>query len=563
MRVPEDLRERAAFYQDVLNRCLVSRQDRRAWYDSLRKFYLYASDTATPARYNRIYPQISLKASYLYSQETMRFSVEPDDMTDSKDVERGAAMGRRAQQHWHGSKADEKYQEKLKWSLVFGCMLSKHIWVNGHLNYYLQEPGNFGVLREDITNLDDQEAVVQIYTISKSELDRLLKDHPAREEIIGRVSTRGKQDETAFPTNVGRLILTNSTAPSVAGTMTGVVSGGPFQQFDYVAKVNQDLVQMFELWVWDDDLSDYRTVTLADPDIVIYDRANIYVEGELPFEALVPSPMYDYFWGISECALIVPLQMWREKRMNEVDQLFARQLKPPVSLSGFMGITDEKAAAFMRPGGAISAQSPSAKVEVFEPKLPDDAMFILDRFDTMMDDVSGMSPILQGKGEQGVRAGQHGDLLAQMSGARLKQTGMIVRGDLEKEGRMILMGLQQEDDTALTTESGELFVAGQFSKNFTVRVSPHTSSPIFSGDMKSTAMELYKEGVIDGDTLVEMVDPPMADTIRERLKKNQARAKQEQDAKEQQAIELAARMPPKESAGFLGRFFAMMRPAKK
>ncbi len=41
----------------------------------------------------------------------------------------------------------------------------------------------------------------------------------------------------------------------------------------YKARVAEDTIKMTELWVWNDDTDDYQCVTIADPNVIIYDRA--------------------------------------------------------------------------------------------------------------------------------------------------------------------------------------------------------------------------------------------------------------------------------------------------
>jgi hypothetical protein len=74
---------------------------------------------------------------------------------------------------------------------------------------------------------------------------------------------------------------------SLAGTMT------------YTPRIGEPTVKMRELWVFDDEVGDYQCITIADPDIVIYDRPSqsLFLKGEQPFVQLCPNPQYDYYWG--------------------------------------------------------------------------------------------------------------------------------------------------------------------------------------------------------------------------------------------------------------------------
>ena len=71
----------------------------------------------------------------------------------------------------------------------------------------------------------------------------------------------------------------------------------------YKARVAEETVEMHELWVWNDETEDYQVVTIASPDVIIYDRpgAACSLKGECPFVQICPNPLYDYFWGASEC----------------------------------------------------------------------------------------------------------------------------------------------------------------------------------------------------------------------------------------------------------------------
>ena len=76
MKIPTGLGDREAFYNDLVNKCSVSIEDRGGEYDSLRSYYLFgAGIDAPPAYYNKIYPHIDQLSSFLYSAETTRFSL--------------------------------------------------------------------------------------------------------------------------------------------------------------------------------------------------------------------------------------------------------------------------------------------------------------------------------------------------------------------------------------------------------------------------------------------------------------------------------------------------------
>jgi len=68
MRIPKNPVDRELFYLDLIQKCLVSREERKVDYASLRSFYLFGNGPDdVPALYNKIYPHIDQLTSFLYS----------------------------------------------------------------------------------------------------------------------------------------------------------------------------------------------------------------------------------------------------------------------------------------------------------------------------------------------------------------------------------------------------------------------------------------------------------------------------------------------------------------
>ena len=76
MRIPTDPVEREMFYLDIMNKCMVSVENRRTEYDSLRSYYLFGSGPEeAPALYNKIYPHIDQLSAFMYAADSTRFSI--------------------------------------------------------------------------------------------------------------------------------------------------------------------------------------------------------------------------------------------------------------------------------------------------------------------------------------------------------------------------------------------------------------------------------------------------------------------------------------------------------
>jgi hypothetical protein len=178
----------------------------------------------------------------------------------------------------------------------------------------------------------DKKLLVHTYYITKSELYARLYDHPKREQIVARVNASyAQQINNEVPDGLS-VVLSQSQV-----NMVGNVNMQLNNFNKYKAKVAEDTVEMKELWLWNDEISDYQVVTIANPNVIIYDRPGekVFLKGELPFVQICPNPQYDYYWGQSEVQRMILLQESRNKRFDEITQLLAKQVNPPMMISGF------------------------------------------------------------------------------------------------------------------------------------------------------------------------------------------------------------------------------------
>jgi hypothetical protein len=312
----------------------------------------------------------------------------------------------------------------------------------------------------------------------------------------------------------------------------------------YKATVAEDTVEMTELWVWNDDTKDYQVVTKADPDVIIYDRPgeSVFLKGELPFVQISPNPLYDYYWGGSEVQRLVFLQQLRNKRMTEILDLLSKQVSPPTALIGFTGILDEKNFALNRAGGLLATDMPNAKVEKLAPTIPPDLFKEIGEIDLMFEEASGIVSVLQGRGEAGVRSSGHASQLARLGSSRAKKRALIIEDSLEKLATLYLKCMQTYDNTHFKDMDGRKFIAEQFTKDFVVKVDAHSNSPIFMEDMRQLAFNLFKAQVIDKESLLDLLEPPMKQLLKDRLKKMEAKG-------EAQAMAKQAQQPPPKAEG--------------
>ena len=517
MKIPSG-ESREDFYLDIINKCMVSKEERRGDYTTLRAYYLFgAGPESPPAYFNKIHPHLDQLTSFLYSAETTRFSIALGASVPSAEHKKTPSLTQALNDEWLNSNADQVFSTALTWALVYNTSFVKLVYKNG-IHPYMIEPSAIGVLREDTPYTDRQEAIVQTYYITKSELYARLYSHPKRESIVSRLSTGTKVSESDIPEAVNRIVM-SQTNPTIYGNVNMDLYG----MNRYKARVAEDTVEMTELWVWNDDTEDYQVVTMAAPNVIIYDRpgASLFLKGECPFVQICPNPLYDYFWGASEVQQLLLLQELRNTRMTEILDLLSKQVNPPTALTGFTGILDEKNFALNRAGGLLASDMPNAKADRLAPTMPPDLFEVIHEIDAMFSEVSGISNVLSGRGESGVRSQGHASQLARLGSSRAKKRALIVEDSLEKVATLYLKLMQVYDNTHFRDTEDVPFIPEQFTKDFVVKVDAHSNSPIFTEDLKTLAFNLHKAGAIDKESLLDLLEPPMKQLLKDKLKRKE------------------------------------------
>lgn len=521
MKIPSAPDEREAFYEDLIGKCTASQENRAQDYEILRHFYMFGrapDEDETP--YNKIFPHIDTLASFLFASETTKFSFHLPADEHETEYKRIKRMNRSVNDAWLLSNADQVVSQALLWSLVYNTMLVKLIVRGSEITPFPVDPASFGVLREDVPYLDRQEAMVHSYYITRSQFEQDIETHPKKKEILESMSSAPMSNPQ--PDGLSRLII-NATTPNVTGNVNSTLTS----QINYIPNVEEELMRMHELWVWDDELHDYRVVTRSDNGVTVYDRKNFFLDGEHPFIQLSPNPMYSYFWGSSEVFGMMGLQQWRNERVQQIKKLLNLQVKPPTALTGYMGLLDEKNYAAFSEGSFLSTDGMQTKIERFAPDLPNDLFGVIHEIDAAFAERSGLQNILMGKSEVGVRSGRQTTELARLSSARIKKRALVVEDALEKMATLYARILQKYDTKEYLDDDGVTFVAEQFTKTYVVKVDAHSNSPLFVEDMHALAGEMLQLGVITKERYIDMIDPPEKEILRRELKEAEAKAKQE------------------------------------
>lgn len=551
--------------KELIDACDVSQQIRTERGVRYRNMYLTGSLEGQRQTYNLTYKHIDKLSSWLFSPVELRYALDTESQPSPADL----AMARRASialnsKMRRGKVATAAAQANV-WALVKGICFIKLLWGENGLEPYVVQPEAMGVLREDINDLDRQEAFVHHTWYTPDRFREKIERYPNAAELLKKI---GKQIETsrtggATPDQGGamREIIMPSLYPykaaGTAGTAKrGIVDwlAGPTATMD--PRVQAQLIRHDELWVKDDRRHDWTTISMVgdvccdgeirhrnlladpfDPDNPLKalpsDESNP-LAGHHPFVPFCPNKLDGYFWGMSEIELLALLQMSLNDRVNGINALLRLQEDPPRKFTGST-VTQKAYSIGKKPGGMLSDQNPSAKQESLAPPIPEGLWESLHEIVDMFRAMGGFTPTMQGMGEQGVRSGNQAETLIAVGSPEIKDRALLVEESVEEVGGLALDILKAKDATKYTAwlMPGEVsivasiaqhdeklvelpakgmqalpFILHQLSDEMAVRVDSHSSSPAFAHETQQLMFALAKIGAATPEDVVARVHPP-------------------------------------------------------
>jgi hypothetical protein len=548
LKIPQNLNDRESLIDEVVRECEQTQQDRLAICQALRNYALFGTNTADIAgvKYNEIEPTIDLLASFLYGQEGVQFSIKWGASVPEEQAVYGETMRKKAHEVWGDTGTDVLFGDAVWWSLVFNSSFIKTIY-NGGLRTYIVHPYYLGVYREDVPKIDDQEAIVHTYYATLSGLRSQTKILGPEKQgaILSRVSTLGPTDDTNPEGTLMQIIARGQ----IGGP--GGVTGNVNQQDSrntYRPSINPQMVQMQELWLWDDSLDDYRVFTIANPGVVIFDRkgADLCTKGEHPFVKITPLSLPDYFWGKSLTQALVPIQDWHEGHANRVDMVFRRTLRPSRAFTGpgWTQLSDEKMMALDREGGFVTSSVPGAKMDIYKPEVDlAAAQNYLQMIENKFNKTAGLADIMRAEGTPGVRSMEHASVLARMGSARIKKSALALEDSAEKLITLMMKIQQDHDKDSYLDEDKKEFYLSQVDRNYTIKVSGHSLSPVFVEDTRQEAKELVQMNAMTRGRYIDQTQPPMAEELKRDLQKiEQGEAKAAQQKAGLEMLKVASKL---------------------
>jgi len=568
--IPENNPLKDEYLQYVLDVCLASKNDRKNMYDRRRQYFLYGTGSDQDIIYNRLESHLDLVSSFLYSPDHAEFALSAPPNSDDAVVKQFMAAQDAFNNDFRDSGLFDSFADALNWGLVWDTAILKMGWsdVREEETCTMVEPWKFGVYAEELTDLESQPAFVHTYHIDyDNACQRLMR--AGMGDKIKDLAVVNTPFQSPFPELITRMIISSTSGENLGGNVTGSVNPSYVQRPSYHAKVDRPLVAFHELTIWDDECEDYRVFFAADPGIFISDskktievlkktngfkaqkkqqepfydtQCNPFFPKDHPFVQVRPYHMYEYFWGKAHIEGLIPLQEWSNERLEQIHDILDKQANPAKVLSGFLGLTDEKAEAF---GGAdtwVMDQLPQAQVKELYPEMPDDIFQDYNSIGALFIEASGLTEVLQGKGAEGVRSKAHAHDLKTTGAGRIKKTATRLEAPLVRMGDLALrLNMRNNDDPIYPDpkddgKSGDPFYYHNLIGDYSLRIAGHSHSPLFADDSKELAAALFKAQAIDQEGLLRMLNPPNRDNLIHALRSRQKKAAQAQAARAKMGI---------------------------
>ena len=343
MRLPKKSEHLVDWSKELIDECYVSREERRDQIGSWIQYYYMGRADGQQSRYNRIYSHIDRLSSMLYSPVDVRFGIEYDETEGESVIRMGQSAGRFLNREFHRCGIDMDFSQGVNTALIKGSVMLKIIWGHDGLEGWIVHPEMFGVLREDINDLDRQEAFVHTTYLTKSQFRRTIEDHPDRDELLSRVDKEAKPgtDLDIQQSFFHQVIIGGTNPPVGLGQSTGTTGQVAIVSIPSPVlhqKTASRLIKQDELWVLDSERNDYTTIKLVG-DILVegkYRRRNLCgIEGEQPFHQICPNEVDGYFWGSSEISQVYRLQDLLNDQLLDITRLTRLKADPPRAATGF------------------------------------------------------------------------------------------------------------------------------------------------------------------------------------------------------------------------------------
>jgi len=511
---------------------------------SLRTWRYNGSPDGNTAILNRLNHCVDRMASYLFSPTNLRFFMDADNTYPRDTLAMMEMSAKLLTRDFSRHKIDLTFARGVDIALTYGAAIPKLAWGAQGLGCNLVMPWQFGVYQENKIGLHAQEAMCETNWITPTELWRRISHLPNAMDMFKRARDYAGSGDGVIDSELGYFhqVLIAHSAPSVqtempySTTTGGIVSLAADPGGGVLApEVASKLMAFHELWVRNDETSDWTTIQMVAPDILIAPttkRSNMFlparpednVPGRHPYTLIQPNEFEGYFWGRTEMADLLKLQHMLKDRLEDLKKIMGLQYDRLLAFVGGMGITEDMYDQF-RQSGYLGLEAGS-DVKDLTPEVPKEAFADIKQILSFMDEVSGFTPALSGEVMPGVRSDSQTQTLMRNASPRMRDRALIVERQAADLGNLAMELKIAKDPRDYTTagDKPSVFKLINLPADRQITVDSHSSSPIYEEDNMQKVGFLAKTGAIGPEELIDAMNMPEGERWKENLRTRQAAA---------------------------------------
>jgi hypothetical protein len=558
------------FTKESIDQCMSSARARAAECRLINAIVETGRTDGQKSKLNLLYNHVDRLTAYLYSPTDLRFTLDFENDYPETIYQQAAVVARGLTRDWERNDIDMEFGAGVFEALKYGSSILKQ-WVELEddepvFNKRLVSQWNFGVYTEDENDLSKQEILCERMFLTMPEVWQRIHKLPGANDLFKRIKAHARQGESDWDSTSYFHQVLSTTQINASGTVNpkppagGLVDLANNQNYSILSpNIAVDRVLMHELYVKGE--RDYVTIQMIEPDIIVtpfrkerivMKMSNLLVPGDMqtqrhPYTLIQPNQMKGYLWGRSELADIIEPQMSLSEGTNDGQKLFGIQVDKILGFTGVDGMTDQRYDEMHGAGWVAAPQQ--AQMQDLTPKFPAELLpwlkFLIEQINT----IGGLSELMQGKGEPGVRANNQANTLIKTGSPRLRDRSLLVERQCARAADLTLLLKTAKDGDRYWTKADTLedirnssFLLSDLPEDRRVGVDSHSSSPIFADDHQQLTAFGIKAGFLDGEEAIDDLPYPNRERKKQRLRMKQARQQAQMQKLQQEDPEAFAKL---------------------
>ncbi len=532
--IPTGKNDLVSFANELIEVCRVSQGMRAAYYRMLNQLAETGKYDGSKALINMMSTHLERTASHLFSPMELKFSIDFDNTYPPDIIKRGETTAKHLTRQWEKTSTDVLFARGVFEGLKYGGVLLKQ-WPKkdgtDRITYEkkLVMPWNFGVYREGENDIENQEVLCETSTLTGPEVWQRIWNFPDSKKLYEQIMTHSSKGQGGDgPDSFFHQVLSTSQLDTGISGATrprpgGVVQLGNDPNYGVMGPTDgAPTVQMHELWIKGEE--DYAVIQMVHPDILLsrFRLSNLLIENSRlqPYRLIQPNPVTNWFWGRSEMVDLIEPQGLMAQWCEDMKRLIGLQIDKIIAFKGDNTITDEAYAQFRLSGYMNMGQGGGA--EDLTPKFPPELLPAIKFMLEMINTLGSFPEIMQGKGEQGVRAGSHANTLMKTASPTLRDRALLMERTCAVCADLTMTMMEAKEDRKFWTDPEKMeetgFMLTDLPLDWRVTVDSHSSSPIFADEAQQLIFALRKTGDVDGEYAIDNLPLPNKESAKASLR---------------------------------------------